>query len=100
MPARKSTTSSIPRSKTREGIQDREVLIELEPLYPFLLREVIQLKTHTNTAFSSQIGLPAEEYSVLVVQHLPQLSPKELQQHIERVERFFSIATLYRVPKR
>lgn len=74
----------------RGRIQDREVLIEPEPLFTlsYYVEVDKQLKTHTNTAFSSQIGLPAEEYSVLVVQHLPQLSPKELQQHIERVEAF------------
>lgn len=74
----------------RGRIQDREVLIEPEPLFTLSYYVAVdkQLKTNTNTAYSSAIGLPTEEYGVLVVEHLPQLSQAELQKHINAVDSF------------
>lgn len=74
----------------RGRIQDREVRIEPEPLFTLSYYVAVdkQLKTNTNTAYSSAIGLPAEKYGVLVVEHLPQLSQTELQKHINAVDSF------------
>lgn len=74
----------------RGRIQDREVLIEPEPLFTLSYYVAVdrQLKNNTNVAYSKQLRLPAEEYNVLVVQRVPQLTTQQMQMHLDSIGNF------------
>lgn len=74
----------------RGRIQDREVLVEPEPLFTLSYYVAVdkQLKSNTNVAYSAQLHLPAEDYNVLVVQRIPQLTKEQMQMHLDSIQKF------------
>ncbi|MBR8731294.1 Photosystem I assembly protein Ycf3 [Porphyromonas levii] len=74
----------------RGRIQDLEVVVEPEPLFSLSYYVAVdkQLKGNTNVAYSAQLQLPAEEYNVLVVQRVPQLTSQQLQVHLDSISNF------------
>lgn len=73
----------------RGRIQDRDVLIEPEPLFTLSYYVSVdkQLKSTDNVAYSEQLQLPTEQYNIMVVQRVPQLSEEEMKKHIQSIEK-------------
>ncbi len=74
----------------RGRIQDRDVLIEPEPLFTLSYYDDVEIQTkgNTNVYYSEALNLPLDEYGILVVQRVPQLPEKELNKYLERVDQF------------
>lgn len=68
----------------RGRVQDRKVVVQPEPLYTLSYYDVVdeKLRSSTNLAFTSQLGLPEEGAVLRVVRHVPPLSADLVQQHL------------------
>lgn len=74
----------------RGRIQDREVVIEPEPLFTLSYYVAVdhQLKSNTNISYPEQLHLPVDVYNVLVVQRVPQLTNEQMQMHLDSIAHF------------
>lgn len=71
----------------RGRIQDREVVVEPEPIFTlsYYMEVDKQLKSNANASFSESLKLPLDKYGILVVQHIPKLTELQSRRHLDKL---------------